>query len=38
MEGIGDALDCSAATAIYLYRATADIAGDEDLWRWLQAT
>jgi integrase len=30
---IGDALGCSAATAIYLYRATADVAGDEDLWR-----
>jgi integrase len=30
---IGDALGCSAATAMYLYRATADVAGDEDLWR-----
>ena len=30
---IGDALECSAATAMYLYRATADVAGDEDLWR-----
>jgi len=26
-------LGCSPATAIYLYRATADVALDEDLWR-----
>jgi integrase len=26
-------LGCAAATAMYLYRATADVAGDEDLWR-----
>jgi integrase len=30
---IGDALGCSPATAMYLYRATAEVAGDEDLWR-----
>jgi len=30
---IGEALECSSATAIYLYRATAEKAADDDLWR-----
>jgi integrase len=30
---IGETLGCSPATAMYLYRATAEVAGDEDLWR-----
>jgi integrase len=30
---IGETLGCSPATAIYLYRATAEVAADEDLWR-----
>ena len=30
---IGEALGCSPATAVYLYRATAENAADEDLWQ-----
>ena len=30
---IGEAIGCSPATAIYLYRATAEKAADEDLWQ-----
>jgi integrase len=30
---IGETLGCSPATAISLYRATAEVAADEDLWR-----
>jgi integrase len=32
-KSIAAELGCSPATAIYLYRATADAALDEDLWR-----
>ncbi len=30
---IGETLACSPATAMYLHRATAEVAADEDLWR-----
>jgi integrase len=32
-KGIGEALGCSPATAVYLYRATSENAADEDLWQ-----
>jgi integrase len=32
-KAIGEALGCSPATAVYLYRATAENAADEDLWQ-----
>lgn len=36
-KDIGETLGCSPATAIYLYRATAEAAADEDLSRVDQA-
>jgi integrase len=32
-KAIGETLGCSHATAVYLYRATAENAADEDLWQ-----